>query len=74
MAFKPACRAKAIVTIMPVWSFFGHLKSESLRLHRFTSQKQLVDEVHRYIHFYNHQRFQKKLSNLSPVEYRTKVA
>ncbi|MBB6670638.1 IS3 family transposase, partial [Cohnella nanjingensis] len=55
-------------------SFFGHLKSESLRLHRFTSQKQLVDEVHRYIHFYNHQRFQKKLSNLSPVEYRTKVA
>ncbi|WP_354519187.1 MULTISPECIES: IS3 family transposase [unclassified Paenibacillus] len=27
-----------------------------------------------YIHFYKHKRFQKKLNNLSPVEYRTKVA
>ncbi|WP_414858779.1 IS3 family transposase [Paenibacillus sp. Soil724D2] len=33
-----------------------------------------MDEVHRYIHFYNHKRFQKKLNNLSPVEYRTKAA
>ncbi|WP_419095365.1 IS3 family transposase [Aeribacillus kexueae] len=24
--------------------------------------------------FYNHQRFQKKLNNLSPYEYRTQVA
>nr|WP_082866940.1 IS3 family transposase [Paenibacillus elgii] len=55
-------------------SFFSHLKSEALGLHLFTSQKQLVNEIHRYIHFYNHYRFQKKLSNLSPVEYRTKVA
>jgi len=55
-------------------SFFGHLKSESLHLQHFTSPKQLMDEVHRYIHFYNHVRFQKKLNNLSPVEYRTKAA
>ncbi|WP_152985699.1 IS3 family transposase [Brevibacillus choshinensis] len=25
------------------------------------------------MHFNNHQRFQKKLNNLSPVDYRTKV-
>ncbi|MGV3289133.1 IS3 family transposase, partial [Bacillus wiedmannii] len=25
-------------------------------------------------HFYNHQRFQKKLNNLSPYKYRTQVA
>ncbi|MRA58258.1 IS3 family transposase, partial [Bacillus thuringiensis] len=25
----------------------------------------------KYIHFYNHQRFQKKLNNLSPYKYRT---
>lgn len=55
-------------------SFFGHLKSESLHLQRSTSLKQLMDEVHRYIQFYNYKRFQKKLNNLSPVEYRTKVA
>ncbi|NEZ41339.1 IS3 family transposase, partial [Paenibacillus alvei] len=27
-----------------------------------------------YIQFYNHERFQSKLNNLSPVEYRTKTA
>ncbi|WP_353769320.1 IS3 family transposase [Bacillus fungorum] len=26
------------------------------------------------IHFYTHQRFQKKLNNLSPYKYRTQVA
>ncbi|MGH0929098.1 MULTISPECIES: IS3 family transposase [Bacillus] len=26
------------------------------------------------MHFYNHQRFQKKLNNLSPYKYRTQVA
>ncbi|WP_367946535.1 MULTISPECIES: IS3 family transposase [Bacillus cereus group] len=25
------------------------------------------------MHFYNHQRFQKKLNNLSPYKYRTQV-
>ncbi|WP_420832379.1 IS3 family transposase [Paenibacillus humicola] len=37
-------------------------------------QNQIIDEVHRYINFYNHKRFQKKLNNLSPVENRTKAA
>ncbi|MBD0407462.1 IS3 family transposase [Bacillus sp. 1021] len=26
------------------------------------------------MHFYNHQRFQKKLNNLSPYQYRTQAA
>ncbi|MFD1427734.1 IS3 family transposase [Kroppenstedtia sanguinis] len=39
-----------------------------------TSKKQLINEIHRYIRFYNTERFQKKLNNLSPVGYRTKVA
>jgi hypothetical protein len=32
------------------------------------------DAVHKYIRFYNHERFQKKLNNLSLYEYRTQVA
>ncbi|MDI3089659.1 IS3 family transposase, partial [Priestia megaterium] len=32
------------------------------------------DAVHQYIHFYNHERFQKKLNNLSPYQYRTQAA
>jgi hypothetical protein len=54
-------------------SFFGHLKSECTRLHTFTSEEQLIQTVKQYIYFYNHERFQKKLNNLSPVEYRTEV-
>ncbi|WP_161827256.1 IS3 family transposase [Brevibacillus choshinensis] len=34
----------------------------------------MLERIHRYIHFYNHKRLQKKLNNLSPVDYRTKVA
>ncbi|PEA00884.1 IS3 family transposase [Bacillus cereus] len=29
--------------------------------------------MHKYIFFYNHQRFQRKLNNLSPYKYRTQV-
>ena len=55
-------------------SFFGHLKSECLRLDTFSTEEELVKAIERYIHFYNHERFQQKLNNLSPVEYRTRVA
>ncbi|RUT48371.1 hypothetical protein EJP82_00005, partial [Paenibacillus anaericanus] len=34
----------------------------------------LISAIHEYIRFYNYDRFQKKLNNLSPVEYRTKAA
>ncbi|WP_430056608.1 transposase [Paenibacillus alvei] len=54
-------------------SFFGHLKSECLRIQVFTSEVQLIGAIKRYIQFYNHERFQSKLNNLSPVEYRTKI-
>ncbi|MFC5651150.1 IS3 family transposase [Paenibacillus solisilvae] len=30
-------------------------------------------QLHHYIEFYNNERFQKKLNNLSPVEYRTRL-
>ncbi|MGH1233192.1 IS3 family transposase [Bacillus toyonensis] len=30
--------------------------------------------VRKYMYFYNHQGFQKKLNNLSPYTYRTQVA
>ncbi|MDE5135544.1 IS3 family transposase, partial [Paenibacillus larvae] len=34
----------------------------------------LKTAIDKYIRFYNYDRFQAKLSNLSPVEYRNKVA
>lgn len=56
-------------------NFFGHLKSEVMYLHPFKTKEEVIEAINRYIYFYNHERFQKKLSNLSPVEYRnSKVA
>lgn len=52
-------------------SFFGTLKSEFFYLNKFASVEQLRDGLHRYIHYYNHQRIKTKLKGLSPVQYRT---
>ncbi|WP_412679564.1 IS3 family transposase [Brevibacillus choshinensis] len=42
-------------------------------LHTFSSEDQVKKAVADYIEFYNTDRFQSKLNNLSPVEFRTKV-
>ena len=55
-------------------SFFGHLKSECFYTETFKNKSDLERAVRRYIHFYNHKRFQRRLKNHSPVEYRTMVA
>lgn len=55
-------------------SFFGHFKSECSYLQSFESEEALITGIHEYIRFYNYDRFQAKLNNLSPVEYRTKAA
>ncbi len=36
--------------------------------------RQKMKAIQEYIHFDNHSRFQKKLNNLSPIEYREKAA
>lgn len=55
-------------------SFFSHFKSECFRLYSFKSSKKVKDAVKKYMYFYNHQRFQKKLNNQSPYEFRTLAA
>jgi putative transposase len=57
-----------------VESFFGHLKSECIYLESFKSKEDLETAVRRYVHFYNHKRFQSRLKNHSPVRYRTMAA
>ncbi|MCA8038070.1 MULTISPECIES: IS3 family transposase [Burkholderia] len=52
-------------------SFFGTLKSECYKGHRFTCVEHLRDTLERYIHYYNHERIKLKLKGLSPVQYRT---
>jgi transposase InsO family protein len=55
-------------------SFFGHLKSELFHFKNFNSAKEVISAVKKYIHFYNNERFQSKLNNLTPIEYRNQVA
>jgi len=55
-------------------NFFSHFKTECFYLYSFRTADEVKDAVNRYIRFYNHQRFQKKLNNLSPYQYRTQAA
>lgn len=55
-------------------SFFSHLKTELLYLYPFTTVEELSQAIDEYIFFYNNGRFQKRLDNLSPAQYRIKMA
>ncbi|WP_316572955.1 IS3 family transposase [Neobacillus sp. YIM B06451] len=55
-------------------NFFSHFKSECFNLYSFRTAEEVKDAVNKYIRFYNHQRFQKKLNNLSPYHFRTQAA
>ena len=52
-------------------SFFGRLKTECYFGKRFETFEQLEQTIHKYIHYYNHERIQVRLKGLSPVQYRT---
>ncbi|WP_263492206.1 IS3 family transposase [Bacillus sp. RAR_GA_16] len=55
-------------------NFFSHFKAECFHLTSFRTSEEVKNAVHKYILFYNHQRFQKKLNNLSPYKYRAQAA
>lgn len=46
-------------------NFFSRFKSDYFHLYSFRKAEEVKFAVRKYIHFYNHQRFQKKLNNLS---------
>lgn len=58
----------------PMESFWGTLKSEKYYLNKYETFKELSHAINEYIHFYNNDRYQKRLNGLSPVEYRAKAA
>lgn len=58
----------------PIESFFGHFKTESNHLRKYKTYDELVADVERYVAFYNTQRYQTKLNNLTPLEFRNQDA
>lgn len=51
-------------------NFFGILKTELLYIQTFESMEDFIEQLHEYMHYYNHRRTKEKLQGLSPVEYR----
>jgi putative transposase len=58
----------------PMESFWGTLKCEKYYLNKYETFEELSKAIDEYIYFYNHDRYQKRLNGLSPMEYRTKAA
>ncbi|ACQ51941.1 TPA: IS3 family transposase [Clostridium botulinum] len=54
-------------------SFFSKLKTELIYQNKYYSKKDLFESIHKYIYWYNNERFQSKLKNHTPVEYRSVV-
>ena len=57
-----------------VESFFSHLKAEVFLGKSVQGKDETSTLIEEYIRFYNTERFQKRLGQLSPVEYREKLA
>jgi len=65
MSRKGNCFDNAVIE-----NFFGHLKSELLYLQNFNSMEHFIQELEKYIYYYNNHRIKAKLKGLSPVQYR----
>ncbi|WP_329610129.1 IS3 family transposase [Pseudalkalibacillus berkeleyi] len=55
-------------------SFFSHLKTEKLYIEKCKSEKEIRQAIEDYIYHYNYRRFQKKLKQRAPIEYRHALA
>jgi transposase InsO family protein len=55
-------------------NFFGILKQEMYYGEKLVSYDELKRRIEEYIHWYNNERSKKKLTGLSPVEYRTQFS
>lgn len=55
-------------------SFFSHLKTEKLYLYQCKTEQELHQALQEYVYFYNYERFQKKLNQCAPIEYRVTLA
>lgn len=58
----------------PMEGFFGTLKTEMFYGMRFDHMDQLIEEIHNYIYYYQHERWQEKLGCMAPEEFRRHTA
>ena len=65
MSRKGNCLDNAVIE-----NFFGILKSELIYLQKFQSLKLFIEELNKYIKYYNNKRIKSKLKGMSTVKYR----
>ena len=53
----------------PMEGFWGILKREKYYGRRFTSREELVEMITEYIYYYNAERIQRKLHQMTPMDY-----
>lgn len=69
---KRSCSYKgSCVDNVPIESFFSALKTESIYLYKNITRDLSKVLVNDYIKYYNNDRFQEKLKELTPIQYRT---
>ncbi len=57
----------------PMEGFFGIIKSEMFYLKKYDCLDDLKNDIDEYIRFYNNDRYQKNLKNMSPMQYRKHI-
>lgn len=55
-------------------SFFSHFKTELLYQYDYRTEQELLQAIESSLYYYNYKRFQKRLNQCAPVEYRITLA
>ncbi|PJN54910.1 hypothetical protein PAEVO_16310 [Paenibacillus sp. GM2FR] len=71
---KSALKSTFMGEIRKTYDIEFKRKAVAMFLEEGPTEEELIMAIEQYIYFYNHERFQQKLNNLSPIEFRTKVA
>lgn len=67
------CAGENVLTMHRLKVSLGISETESYHLKKYKTYEELVADVERYIEFYNTQRYQAKLNNLTPLEFRIRL-
>jgi len=65
VSYKGSC-----VDNVPIESWFSALKTESVYLFKHLTEERMIQVVSDYVIYYNEERFQEQLKELTPIQYR----
>ncbi len=65
VSYKGSC-----VDNVPIESWFSALKTESIYLYKQLTEEQMIQVVSAYVIYYNEERFQEQLKELTPLQFR----